>query len=708
MKRCVYLLLVIVLTLSMSENVKAQEISPLFFGQNSWMPDSTGTRFLNGKVHETWPLIKESGAQIIRFGGISSDRDMPTNYQYLRMVDSIRNNGMEPIIQVSFWKESYSAEQAAALVKFLNVTHNKNIKYWSIGNEPDHGSSYGYTKASQVAPYLKKFASAMKDADPSIKIIGPDCAWYNRNIINDLTSPNGPYDVTGMDSKGRYYIDIISFHEYPFKGDQSRNQVISNLTSGGKFETKLKELKDRIKNCNSKHGRTGPNELKMAVTEANVGYKDPSTDGINGVGTESFIGGQFWAEIMGIGMKHGLEFLNFWGVTNAFGYLEKDTHKKRPSFHHFKMLADNFRGTYCDGTSSVKEVKSFGSKDGNQIVVIVMNQSNSKDHKFSINLNNQNPSGSDVKIKINAGTNKQYDDEIVNQSTLLLTFDNSGNLIRKCEYRLKGHADQNKGPECKSFTPAPEAQITAESSVICDGGSVTLNANTGEGITYQWFRNSNKIEGAKSASYITSTSGSYTVTIKKGESGSTSEPFEVVTGTVPIASTEVSGSLNICMTHSVLIRASTGVEYEYQWTKDGEVISGENAYEYMATVPGTYNVIVSSPCGTSTSSAIIVTTCEGVSGMGDQDENSLYMNTYPNPSVGLFTVEVNVNDMPDEMVNLEVFNITGQLVYQIRPNCVNGYVREQVDMGVTFSPGVYIVRVSAGDLAYTNKVMVSR
>ncbi len=177
----------------------------------------------------------------------------------------------------------------------------RKIKYWVIGNEPDH--AYQYTNASQVSVYLKAYASAMKAVDPTIVTIGPETAWYNANILNGLTTPGGPDDVTGKDTSGRYYLDIISFHVYPFGGKQTRNEVISKLTAAGSYESNITSLSSRLKTCNSYHGRTGNSVLKIAVTEANIGYLNPSTDDLTGLGGNSFIGGQFWIEMMGIAMK---------------------------------------------------------------------------------------------------------------------------------------------------------------------------------------------------------------------------------------------------------------------------------------------------------------------------------------------------------------------------------------------------------------------
>jgi hypothetical protein len=75
----------------------------------------------------------------------------------------------------------------------------------------------------------------------------------------------------------------------------------------------------------------------------------------------------------------------------------------------------------------------------------------------------------------------------------------------------------------------PTATITAATSTtFCQGGSVVLNANTGTGLTYQWFNNASAISGATSASYTATTSGSYTVTVTNASAcSSTSTAVDV-------------------------------------------------------------------------------------------------------------------------------------------------------------------------------------
>lgn len=432
--------------------LNAQQISPYLFGQNAWMPDSIGTRTFGGSLGNHWPAIGESGSTIMRYGGIGVDENKPTKHQYIKMIDAMRAQGMEPVVQVAFHKWQYTAQEAADIVHYINVTMSKNVKYWVIGNEPDLG--YAYTSASQVAAYIKPFASAMKAADPNIKIIGPECAWYNEGIINGLTTPGGPDDITGKDANGRYYIDFISFHTYPLQaGSSSRAAVISNLTETGHFQDNLTALNTRLANCNSFHGRQGGNVLRSAVTEINVNYRNPVGDNLYGTGASSFLGGQFWAEVLGIAMKKNVGILNFWSTIEGnndelnIGFLDRNNGAKKPTYYHFQMVAQNFRGEYADGTDNQPNVKSFGSKDGTQVAVMIMNQDQGTNFNYTVRLNSDAIGGSNpLKVNINAGIAAEYTGTIENQSTQVLVFNTTGSLVKKIEYKLNGHASAGLAP----------------------------------------------------------------------------------------------------------------------------------------------------------------------------------------------------------------------------------------------------------------------
>jgi hypothetical protein len=589
---------IILFAFSLQPELRSQTISPMLFGQNAWMPDSIGTKRYWGQLHSKWNDIKSSGATVIRFGGIAPDDDRPTNFQYIQMIDSIRAKGMEPILQVPYFNGKHTAAQAAEIVRYVNVTMKKNVKYWIIGNEPDH--VYKHTSSSQVAPYLRSFSFAMKDVDPNIKIIGPETAWYNSGILHGLTNPGGSDDVTGKDSKGRWILDIISFHTYPFNGSQSRADVVNYLSSPGKLRDNLATLNGRISNCNNHHKRIGDNLLQVAITEANICFKNSSSDNLYGNGAMSFIGGQFWAEMLAVSMNQNVSIFNFWSVVEGnnvdlnIGYIDKFSGNRQPSWHHFRLMADHFKGAYAHGTDNQANVKAFGSKSSTQVAVLILNQSSSTNHNYTLRLNTSEVSGSNtLKINIDAGISREHSGTIQNQSSTLLVFDPAGNLMKRCEYKLSGHANNNLPPACTNFPPA--ATVTASGPLtFCEGSSVTLSTSNIAGYTYQWKRNGINISGATGSSFKTTQSGKYVVEVKNLGGTSTSAVQDVIVNPVTSASVSINASATtICSGNSVTFTATPvngGSTPVYQWKRNGNNV-GTNSATYTTSSASNGDVV---------------------------------------------------------------------------------------------------------------------
>jgi hypothetical protein len=156
-------------------------------------------------------------------------------------------------------------------------------------------------------------------------------------------------------------------------------------------------------------------------------------------------------------------------------------------------------------------------------------------------------------------------------------------------------------------TTAPSASITAAgATTFCAGGSVQLNANTGNGLTYQWRKDGVSISGATSSSYNATEIGTYTVRVYSGSCYNTSSGVTVNTTTAPAASISAAGSTTFCAGGSVQLNANTGNGFTYQWRKDGVSISGATSSSYNATETGTYTVRVYSGSCYNTSSGITV------------------------------------------------------------------------------------------------------
>jgi hypothetical protein len=493
-----------------------QTISTGIFGQNAWWYNSADPTNLIQYLDE----VEASGVKYVRIGGIDANYNplysWQTNYSVtstdldrLRdLIDGIRAHHMEPMIEVGFTPSGRSCPNtnislsnqaliAANVVDRLNNIEGYNIQYWIIANEPDLspnssgcGGGFGYDQSSEatsIATYIKEFSSQMKLKDPSIKIVGPETAWYNWNVIDKLTTTGGADDVTGLvTGKTYYYTDIISFHLYSYPGSetQDRAHVIANLTKTDGFRDHLIQLKARLAHCDTVHSRTGSSELKMAVTEANINYANPSGDNVGGVGANSFLGGQFWAEAMGICMEEGVQFLNFWSIkegqdlTGDIGYLNRSDATPKPTYYHFQMVADNFSGYYYGVTDNQTNVKAFASKSATNLIVMIMNEEQTTDFPYTIRLNNGTVSGSDaLKLNVTYGDiDVEYASDILNESSVVLVFDLAGNLVKKSVYEIT-NATSPPVDSTYETTNANDTMIAKNASwKYLDNGS---NAGTG-------------------------------------------------------------------------------------------------------------------------------------------------------------------------------------------------------------------------------------
>ncbi|MCC7502627.1 MAG: hypothetical protein IT229_08870 [Flavobacteriales bacterium] len=161
----------------------------------------------------------------------------------------------------------------------------------------------------------------------------------------------------------------------------------------------------------------------------------------------------------------------------------------------------------------------------------------------------------------------------------------------------------NTGPTATISTPGGTS--------LCAVSSLTLNANTGTGFTYQWKKNAVNINGATASTYAATPTGSYTVVVSSGGCSTVSASTTITSGTSLTATITASGSTSFCSGGSVTLAANTGTGLTYQWRKDGVNIVGATASTYAATASGNYSVVLSNGGCSGTSAATTVTVGAG-------------------------------------------------------------------------------------------------
>ncbi len=162
--------------------------------------------------------------------------------------------------------------------------------------------------------------------------------------------------------------------------------------------------------------------------------------------------------------------------------------------------------------------------------------------------------------------------------------------------------------ETVTVNPTPSAVITPQSALsFCTGGSVILDATTGVGYTYQWYLNGVAIAGATNSAYTAIASGNYSVDITDNGCTGSSIAVTVTINPAPTATITAAGATTFCVGSSVLINASTGAGYFYQWYLNGVAIGGATSSNYTATTAGSYTVDISLGTCVSSSNAIVIT-----------------------------------------------------------------------------------------------------
>jgi hypothetical protein len=441
-------------------NTKAQEISPYLVGTNLWYTNPSA---------EVWNLTKASGVQMIRIGGAEYDRNMPSNATILSWVKNIRANGAEPIIQVSQYK---SAAVAASLVKYLNVDKSGEIapvKYWNIGNEPWLQANRPATSsmAAFVATYFKPIAAAMKEIDPTIKIYGPDECYYMEDAYNALFGSKGANDIAGkIPGKDYYYCDGISWHRYP-------NIDASALSYAGidDFKGSIVKCKARVDFANNAHNRTGDDKLSWGIGEYNAE---------GGSKVHSWENGQMFGGILGLCMKYEAMYATSWSMFENGGSrsgtdfsMIDGTMKPRASYWHMQFVAEYFKGSYIDGTSSSTDFIVYGAQNEEQTAVMIMNRASGALKEYTLQLNDTATSDATYKLKIKAGKDVTYSDIITPRTTQVLIF--RGDSIIKINYTSTDF-DKLVPPTVSTVTVATELPATPAEHIASpmSHNSVTL------------------------------------------------------------------------------------------------------------------------------------------------------------------------------------------------------------------------------------------
>ncbi len=337
----------------------------------NWMPsygdDVTGT--------ET--EIAALKPAVMRIGGYNNDAntaDPFDNAQLDRAVAYARAIGAEPLIQVPLLADvdgsPPTAATAAAMVRYANVTKGYGIKYFSVGNEPDLYATQGSLtdpaqpafpnyKPSDYCASARAYVTAMKAADGTIAIIGPDLSWHY--------IPGNDWLTPILQGCGDLF-DVVAIHRYPFNSKQATLAAASGDATS--FASTLTSVRALIR-------AAGYGDKPLAITEMNIAYDSTACQLGASSGT---IGSALWlADGLGTAIENSLWTSALWDIGDddlwALGLIgPHPLHQPRPEYYAYQLYADHFGPTLVDVTQSPANVRAYASRnqaDDTTLLIIV-------------------------------------------------------------------------------------------------------------------------------------------------------------------------------------------------------------------------------------------------------------------------------------------------------------------------------------------------
>ncbi len=151
----------------------------------------------------------------------------------------------------------------------------------------------------------------------------------------------------------------------------------------------------------------------------------------------------------------------------------------------------------------------------------------------------------------------------------------------------------SSGVSVSASGSGPSPVISAQGPTsFCSGGNVILTTQQASGNTYQWRYNGAVISGATSYAYTAYLNGAFTVTVTNGSCSSTSAAINIAVGSAPSATITAASATSFCAGGSVTLNANTGSGLSYSWHRNGTTIAGATNSTYVATLAGTYTVVV--------------------------------------------------------------------------------------------------------------------
>jgi hypothetical protein len=299
-----------------------------------WFGINVGDWDTDFNIQDTVPQLAHAGFQTLRFPG-GSDADQ--YHWYLNITNNSNsyqgNNSCSSFAQVAtnmgatvFITVNYgsgTAAEAAAWVKWANVTNHYGFKYWEVGNEcfgsyetDNHSRPHDpYTYATNFAGYMQQ----MKAADPTIKVgvvldLEPDADsnGYTDHPATNLVTGQVLYGWTPVVLSTLRRLGVTPdygilhrYAEYP-PSIPENDQFL--LYWGTNWAGHASLLRQQI----TQYFGSGGQNIELVMTENNANATLPQ-----GKQSVSLVNGLYYADSLGQLMKTELNSMVWWQLRDG-------------------------------------------------------------------------------------------------------------------------------------------------------------------------------------------------------------------------------------------------------------------------------------------------------------------------------------------------------------------------------------------------------
>jgi len=606
---------------------------PAGSGSDLYFWDGNVPSYISGYSGTAFNRLGQSQfLQFVQNTGGTAQSTLVVNYAYARMGQTPAGTRQARVSQ--------AAAYAAGFVKHMNNDLQGTVKYWEVGNENYGPWEAGYDvngniiTGKEYGEDFRVFVDSMKLADNSIKVGAVlshrDFQW-NKQVLKEVENK----------------ADYLIFHHYvngveTLAGTKDAVQTI---------EDDILELSLFAKEYTSKPFGYYP----VNITEYNTqGYQ-----------TTNIANALFTANLIPSFIKYRINlattWVNEWGYNNndnsSHGILTKNDpnqadYTPRPVYTTYYYYAKFFgRKLVSAQTTGDNNIVGYASTFSDGSTGIVLMNYSGQNKQVGVQFTNTNNYNTTYRYEIyadnmNAGNTKFY----VNGETAGTSgggpADLSTVLPKKAHYSssnlftLKPYSLNFIVLYADTEPPVPNVASLPDINTECEVTTLTPPTATDNV--------DGSVTATTDASLLITTQGTTVITWTYTDASG-----NIRTQTQNVVYTPIDNS--VTQNNEVLTVNATG--YTYQWIdcdNNNNAIPGETGQSFTATANGNYAVIISN--GTCS----VTSDCVSVSNLGIQTLGSHNFRLYPNPTDGMFNIDLNKQY---NEIEITVYNILGQNIF---------------------------------------------